>query len=67
VIQTLTNSPKAFLSFLFSNTKLRKYIPQQILRGDYTSDFSEVVEGFADVDGKEVARDIVVEALADFD
>ena len=39
---------------LFPDAEMLKYIPQHLVRGDFTDDGAEVVEGLAEVLGKEV-------------
>ncbi len=52
----------AFSPCLLPDTKLRKNIIQQIIRGDLSGDLTEVMKGMADVLGQEVVGDLVVDA-----
>ena len=49
---------------LFSNTKIPKNIPQNLVGGDVAGDGAEVVEGFAQVLGKKVGGEGGVQAFA---
>ena len=44
---------------LLPNTKLTKDIIQQILSGDAASDFTEVVQGLADVHSEEIIANAI--------
>ena len=48
---------------LLPDTKLRKNIPQQIIRRDLSRDLAQVMQGAADVDGEEIAGDAVSKPL----
>ena len=50
---------------LFSDTKIRKNIPQDFVRRDFSDDGADVVDCFADVLGGEVGREGGGEAFAD--
>jgi len=50
---------------LLSDTELAKYIIQLILSGDLAGDLAKVVEAGADIEGYEIAGDIIVEAGLD--
>ena len=39
---------------LFPDTEILKYIPEDFVGGDLACDFAKVVEGFADVLGKQI-------------
>ena len=49
---------------LFSNTKIPKYVTQNLVGGDVAGDGAEVVEGFAEVLGKKVGGEGGVQAFA---
>lgn len=53
-----------YFGWLLSYTKLRKYVVQLILGGNSAGDLAEVVQAAADVEGEEVAGQVVVHALA---
>lgn len=50
---------------LLSDAKIPKYISQDFVGGDFAEDGAEVVEGFADVLGDKVGRDIGGETVFD--
>ena len=51
-----------YLSYLFADTKLRKDVIQLILRSHFPCYLTEVEKAGADIEGYEVAGDIVVHA-----
>ena len=53
------------INYLLSDAKIRKNIPQHLVRRDLSDDASDVIDGFADVLGGEVCREGGGEAFAD--
>lgn len=55
------------ISFVRSlpDTKLAKYIPQQIIRRDLACNFTEMVQSAANIDREKVARDAVIQSDQD--
>jgi len=45
---------------LLPDTKLPKDIPQELIGGDFTCDFTQVVQGLSDIDGDQVGGHLVV-------
>lgn len=52
------------ISFVRSlpDTKLRKNIPQQIIRRNLARDLTEVMQGSADVNRQKVTRDVIFQS-----
>ena len=53
------------INYLLANTKIRKDIPQHLIRRDFSDDGADVVDRFADVLGGEVGREAGGEAFTD--
>ena len=53
----ITNCLSVIYAVLFSDTKLPENTTQNFIRGDFSDDGSDVVEGFAEVLGDEVRRE----------